>query len=66
MQKDFENLIGQGEQAQGVMEAHQERGHWVYGREEKKKEEENEVGERLLVLMCARIKHGGKVCKNQA
>ncbi len=43
MQKDFEDLIGQGEQAQGVMEAHQGRGHWVYGREEKEKEEENEV-----------------------
>ncbi len=43
MQKDFEALIGQGEQAQGVMEAHQGRGHCVYGRKEKKKEEENEV-----------------------
>jgi hypothetical protein len=38
----------------------------VYGREEKEKEEENEVGYWLLVLMCARSKHGGNVCKNQA
>ncbi len=30
MQKDFEDLIGQGKQAQGVMEAHQGRRHWVY------------------------------------
>ncbi len=32
-----------------------------------KKEEEEECEEDwLLVLMCARIKHGGIVCKNQA
>ncbi len=54
MQKDFEAFIGQGEQAQGVMEAHQGRGHWVYGEKKKEKEEENEVGERLLVLVCGR------------
>jgi hypothetical protein len=30
VQKDFEALIGQGEQAQGVMEAHQGRGLCVY------------------------------------
>jgi hypothetical protein len=32
----------------------------------REKEEEKEVEEKLLVLMCARIKHGGNVCKNQA
>ncbi len=32
----------------------------------REKEEDNEVEEKLLVLMCARIKHGGNVCKNQA
>jgi hypothetical protein len=32
-----------------------------------KKEEEEECEEDwLLVFMCARIKHGGNVCKNQA
>jgi hypothetical protein len=33
------------------MEAHQGRGHCVYGRKEKEKEEENEG---LLVLVCGR------------
>ncbi len=51
MQKDFESFIGQKEQAQRVMEAHQGRGHCVYGRKEKEKEEENEG---LLVLVCGR------------
>ncbi len=32
----------------------------------REKEEENEVEEKLLVFMCARMKHGGNVCKNQA
>ncbi len=63
MQKDFEDLIGQGKQAQGVMEAHQGRGHCVYV---KKKEGEGEGCEEdwLLILMCARIKHRRNVCKN--
>jgi hypothetical protein len=43
VQKDFEALIGQGEQAQGVMKAHQGREHWGYGKNKNKKEEENEV-----------------------
>jgi hypothetical protein len=30
VQKDFEDLIEQGKQAQGVMKAHQGRGHCVY------------------------------------
>jgi hypothetical protein len=30
VQKDFEDLIGQVNQAQGVMEAHEGRGHCVY------------------------------------
>ncbi len=53
VKKDFEASIGRGEQAQGVMEAHQGRGHCVYERRKKEKEE-NEVGERLLVLVCGR------------
>jgi len=32
VQKDFDASIGQGEQAQGVMEAHQGRRHCVYGK----------------------------------
>jgi hypothetical protein len=39
VQKDFEVFIGQGEQAQGVMEAHQRRGHCGYEKKKKKKKE---------------------------
>ncbi len=62
MQKDFEALIGQGEQTQG--------GSWrltkegalcVYG---KIKEGRRECEEFFLVLMCARIKHEKNVCRN--
>ncbi len=63
MQKDLEDLIGQGKQAQGVMEAHQ--GRWIVCMWKSKKEEEEECEEDwLLVFMCARIKHRKSVCKN--
>ncbi len=50
------------------MEAYQGRRHYVYGKNEK--EEENEVGERLLILVCGRcswkgyekMKHGMELC----
>ncbi len=54
VQKDFEAFIGQGEQAQGVMEAHQGRGHKVYG----KKKERGGGSVRNFV--------NSYVCKNQA
>jgi len=49
--KIFEAFIGQGEQAQGMSLrlAKGERSSWVW---KKEKEEENEVGEGLLVLVC--------------
>ncbi len=63
--RDLEASIGQGEQAQGVMEAHQGRGNVCMWKSKKEEEEECEE-DWLLVLMCARIKHGGDMCKNQA
>ncbi len=36
---------------------------YVKGKKEKEEQWEKDW---LLVLMCARIKHGGKVCKNKA
>jgi hypothetical protein len=61
--RDFEASIGQGEQAQGIMEAHQGGGDCVYVKGKKENEEEWEE-DWLLVLMCARIKHRKSVCKN--
>ncbi len=55
MQKDFEDLIGQRKQAQGVMEAHQGRGHGVYV-----KKQRGGGG------VCGRLVVSSYVCKNQA
>jgi hypothetical protein len=49
-----------GTSSRKVMEAYQAKRHWVYGKKEKKKEE-NEVRERLLVLVCGGVH--GKVMK---
>jgi hypothetical protein len=35
--RDFEASIGQGKQAQGVMEAHQGRGHGVYAKKARRR-----------------------------
>ncbi len=60
MQKDFKAFIGQGEQAQGrSWRLTKREGIVCMGR--KKKEEENEVEERLLVLVCGGVH--GKVMK---
>jgi hypothetical protein len=61
VQKDFEALIGQGEQAQG--------GSWRLTKGEGIvcMEREKKGGgsvKNFLVLMCARIKHGKNVCRN--
>jgi hypothetical protein len=45
--RDLEASIGQGEQAQGVMEAHQGRGHNVYV-----EKQEGGIGR-----VCVRIRH---------
>ncbi len=56
MQKDFKAFIGQGEQAQGrSWRRTKKKKHCMY--EKREKEEENEVGERLLVLVCGDV-HG--------
>jgi len=47
------------------MEAYQGKGFWVCVYGEKKKRGGGGV-RKELVLMCARIKHGKSVCKNQA
>jgi hypothetical protein len=67
--RDFEAFIGQGEQAQGrSWRLTKEEGIVCMEKNKKEEEEEEEECEEdwLLVLMCARIKHGGNVCKNQA
>ncbi len=64
MQKDFEAFIGQGEQAQGGHGGLPRRKLRVCGWEEGK--ERRRKCEKILVLMCARFKHGKDVCKNQA
>jgi hypothetical protein len=38
----------------------------VFSGMEEEKRRRRKCEEFLLVLMCARIKHGGNVCKNQA
>ncbi len=58
--------LDKGNKLKGSWRLTKEEGMGCMGERKKEKEEENEVRERLLVLMCARIKHGGNVCKNQA
>jgi hypothetical protein len=58
VQKDFKTFIGQREQAQGrSWRLTKEEGMVCFFGEIKEKEEENEVGERLLVLVCGGV-HG--------
>jgi len=67
--EDFKAFIGQGEQAQGRSWRLTKR-EGIVCMERKKKEEENEVGERLLVLVCGgvhgkvmkKIKYGMELC----
>ncbi len=64
MQKDFEAFIGQGgSSSRGSWKLTKEKALCVWRKEEK--EEENEVGERFLVLVCGGV-HGKVMEKNEA
>ena len=63
MQKDFKAFIGQGEPTQGRSWRLTKEENIVCFWKKKEKEEENEVGERLLVLVCGGVH--GKVMKNK-
>jgi hypothetical protein len=63
--RDFEVFIRQGEQAQGGHGGLPRRRFFGVWMERRKKKGRGSV-RNLLVLMCARIKHGKDVCKNQA
>jgi len=74
--RDFETFIGQGEKAQGRswrLTKGEVFGVCVYGGKEKKKRRKCEEffkflceQESSMERMCAKIKHGKSVCKNQA
>jgi hypothetical protein len=57
--------LDKGNKLKGSWRLTKEKGIVCMGKSKKEEEEECEE-DWLLVLMCARIKHGGIVCKNQA